>query len=268
MKKILLAILGFTTFTVAAQSIEIKNSSDESVSGDTLTVNYSLTDLSGPLPYGFYANFKLYVHNLTSNDMRLRIKRVVVSGSNLLVDDLCWPPNCFTNNYINGNNGLTPGNESTPLVLANSAIANTLDLVDSNLVMLDVAAEIKPQFYGANQPFSTLIKYIVTDSLGTTGYDTVYVNVNYTHELSVASTPKLVTELTMAPNPATDYVTINAEGLTEARLKVVDVLGSVVYSSDFNNSKKINLADFKNGIYFVTVNAGNKTLTKKLVVRH
>lgn len=76
-------------------------------------------------------------------------------------------------------------------------------------------------------------------------------------------------DLSVSPNPVADFVTIQAEGIIGGRIRIVDILGNIVHSSDFNNVKKLNLSDYKNGIYFLTVQSEtNKGLTKKLVVRH
>jgi hypothetical protein len=76
-------------------------------------------------------------------------------------------------------------------------------------------------------------------------------------------------DLFVSPNPVADFVTIQAEGIVGGRIRVVDILGNIVHSSDFNNVKRLNLSDYKNGIYFLTVQSeSNKGLTKKLVVRH
>lgn len=76
-------------------------------------------------------------------------------------------------------------------------------------------------------------------------------------------------ELFVSPNPVTDFVTIQADGIVGGRIRIVDILGNVVHSSDFSNTKKLNLSDYKNGIYFVTVQSdSHKGFTKKMIVRH
>lgn len=76
-------------------------------------------------------------------------------------------------------------------------------------------------------------------------------------------------DLSLSPNPVADFVTVQAEGIVGGRIRIVDILGNIVHSSDFNSVKKLNLSDYKNGIYFLTVQSeSNKGITKKLVVRH
>ena len=50
----------------------------------------------------------------------------------------------------------------------------------------------------------------------------------------------------------------------------VDVLGNVVLNeTSFNQTKKIDVSNFRNGIYFVKVESeGSKAITRKVVVRH
>ena len=95
----------------------------------------------------------------------------------------------------------------------------------------------------------------------------VNVRVNYINNVSINTVKSI--DFSVAPNPATDVISINAEGVVGGTLRVVDMLGNVIYVSDFNNSKKVNVSEFKNGVYFLTVQSGNsKGFTKKLVVRH
>jgi hypothetical protein len=52
-------------------------------------------------------------------------------------------------------------------------------------------------------------------------------------------------------------------------VRVIDLLGNVIYSESIFTSSKINTSDFKNGVYFVTIESeGVKLSSRKLVVRH
>lgn len=81
-------------------------------------------------------------------------------------------------------------------------------------------------------------------------------------------TPSL--SVSVAPNPASDYISINATGVEDATVRIVDVLGNVVLNETaVGTNKTVNVAKFRNGIYFVMVEAsGVKPITRKVIVRH
>jgi hypothetical protein len=50
---------------------------------------------------------------------------------------------------------------------------------------------------------------------------------------------------------------------------MMDALGNVIMKEVIHGSKKLNVGDFNNGVYFLVFEASSgKTITKKLVVRH
>lgn len=71
------------------------------------------------------------------------------------------------------------------------------------------------------------------------------------------------------PNPANDNVTLQLNNSKPGSVKIVDLVGNIVYSETIAGHAKIDVAEFKNGIYFVSVEAdGVKMLSRKLVVQH
>jgi predicted lipoprotein len=65
-------------------------------------------------------------------------------------------------------------------------------------------------------------------------------------------------------------VTVSIGTTANATMKVVDVLGNVVMTDIITDgTETINIADFKNGIYFIQVESSEtKLMTRKLIVRH
>ena len=52
-------------------------------------------------------------------------------------------------------------------------------------------------------------------------------------------------------------------------IKIIDVLGNNVYSETLSGNKKIDVSDFKNGIYFVTLESSDTRISnRKLIIRH
>jgi hypothetical protein len=71
------------------------------------------------------------------------------------------------------------------------------------------------------------------------------------------------------PNPTSEYVSIQLAGMDQSSFKLMDAVGNVIMKETIHGSKKINVGDFSNGIYFLIFETSTgKSITKKLVVRH
>lgn len=131
-------------------------------------------------------------------------------------------------------------------------------------IVPDSAGELKAQFY------------INTDDDGTFTYryyvGTLNNNKMDSMDVAVFITPLTVQEPTLnvgiQPNPATDKITVQADGFESADMQIVDVLGNVVYNAKLTGSAIIDVAEYRNGIYFVTVSAQGTRVSRKLLVRH
>jgi hypothetical protein len=57
--------------------------------------------------------------------------------------------------------------------------------------------------------------------------------------------------------------------MDQSNLKMMDAVGNVIMKETIHGSKKLNVSDLSNGVYFLVFETANgKTITKKLVVRH
>lgn len=77
-------------------------------------------------------------------------------------------------------------------------------------------------------------------------------------------------EISIYPNPAIDFITIklNSEDKQIENLKIINLLGEVVYEDNFNQtSAKVNLKGFNSGIYFLMVKSAKEVLKRKFVVK-
>ena len=75
--------------------------------------------------------------------------------------------------------------------------------------------------------------------------------------------------VSISPNPTSEFVSIQLAGMDQSSFKMMDALGNVIMKEVIHGSKKINVGDFSNGVYFLVFEASSgKTITKKLVVRH
>lgn len=77
--------------------------------------------------------------------------------------------------------------------------------------------------------------------------------------------------LNIYPNPTDGMVTISANNLnsSDARIMVRDISGRILFEDRLNNkssfSKTIDFSDRANGIYFITIIDGDKTINEKLI---
>lgn len=86
--------------------------------------------------------------------------------------------------------------------------------------------------------------------------------------ISVAEPAENVSAFNIYPNPATDQITIYDVRFTIESLEVFDILGKRVLqpqTSNFKPQTVIDVSVLPDGIYFLRIGSGNKTLTQKFV---
>lgn len=82
----------------------------------------------------------------------------------------------------------------------------------------------------------------------------------------------LNTNINLYPNPSSGDVSIIATLPNEQTLdvQVTNVMGQVLYGSKFtgvtNNVFNLNLGEYSNGVYFVTINNGSEKITKRVIL--
>ncbi len=248
MKKLILGIFtAVTCLSINAQVIQ-KDGVGPDLSGTTVDITI---DGNTVLPL----EPKFYVTNDTGSDQQWRIKRVRVNVPSDWSDNVCWPPLCYltqgAETYWTPNTGTQPA----------PTIVNGTSQTTDNLL-----AELKPQITpgGSGDSYAEFMYYItdgpgnIVDSLGLR----VFFFVGLEETL-----PTL--DLSVSPNPATDYINVKAEGVSQATVKVVDILGNIVREEKVQGQKKIDVLDLNNGVYFVVLESeGLKPVNKKIIVRH
>ena len=108
---------------------------------------------------------------------------------------------------------------------------------------------------------------VITDDKGCTESGTYSVsgttNVNEIEFLS---------NLTIMPNPASQYVTVDIESLDNRSLElsIVSVSGELLYSSNVSSDSRteINVSDYSSGLYLIRLRSDNKVTMRKLLVSH
>jgi Secretion system C-terminal sorting domain len=268
MKKILLGL--FSLFLVAnanAQGgIEIRLDSAD-IDGTHITLANPGADVTGTIvdfPFttaGTNLTVHFVVTNNTGSNQKWKITRVqqMVPPASWS-DQVCWPPLCYPATGITFS---TPNSGGSPA-------PTVVDGADTTAIVLPAyttsyLAEIKP-IISMGTAASALYMYYVTDVTTGAYIDSVGLRVDYL----VGVEENAALSVNISPNPASEYVNINTSGVNSASVKIVDVLGNVVLKETvMQASKKIDVARFHNGIYFVIVEAeGAKTITRKVIVRH
>lgn len=67
------------------------------------------------------------------------------------------------------------------------------------------------------------------------------------------------------PNPATTFISVLSNSEVEFEAKLFDIRGRLVYTKRASDNLNINLISFSSGIYFVKLNNGIQSVTKKIV---
>ena len=245
MKKILLTTIILSLFSLIGNSqieINVEGQSTD-ISGTVLQIN--IDPSSGNIPTTGEYLLDLEIHNNTGINKSWRITRKELSVPAAWVDMLCFT-SCFPPSTLE--TYCTPA--SVPLVVANGTSA---------IVILHFSPEL------ATATTAIYRYYVSTDC--STFEDSVDIQFNYT----AAGLKSLKNNATfnIAPNPANDYTVVTSAGVENSNVKIVDVLGNVVYVETISSTKKIDLSEFKNGIYFVTIETSDaKISNRKLIVRH
>jgi len=67
------------------------------------------------------------------------------------------------------------------------------------------------------------------------------------------------------PNPVRDIINIyNLKNSSE--ITIYDAIGRIKYFSSNTIVSKINVTDFENGIYYLTIKTENSTINKKIII--
>lgn len=247
MKKLLLSVITLCSIGFAgAQTFAIYDyGTTTDISGSTITF---ITD--GTTPFESH----LTVENISDSPLNIKIRRTQITNFNSVVSEqVCWGPvpdpswqgTCID---FNSNNTFW----STP----NATVLN-----DENVG--DIKIHVAPTMSSAGAHYRY---YIEGTDANHTKYDSIDVKIN-----SVAAVKEVKNvSFSVYPNPATDMITLNVQGVgSDNTVKLIDVLGNVVFEDNMSTTKKIDVSTFKNGVYILSVsNNGSLMQTKRIVVRH
>ena len=249
MKKILLSIFAIAGFSVLA-SAQVE-----------MYVDGGTTDYAGGGVFNHYATgdteqiLEIHVENHSGSDQDWFVSRTRINRPVSWVDFLCWghQSNTFGGVCIDG-----ATMDSDPWSMQNS---QAVTVSDGEYGF--ISAHITPSF---NDPGTVTYRYYI-GNVQNPYTDSMDVEVILT-PLSIEDvTPSL--SVNVAPNPANDYVKVTADGVNDATVRIMDVLGNLILTKEIKGSKTFDISEYRNGIYFVIVESnGVKTVNRKVIIRH
>jgi ELWxxDGT repeat protein len=71
--------------------------------------------------------------------------------------------------------------------------------------------------------------------------------------------------LSVYPNPFNSNLKVELNGVSSAKIDVINALGAVVYSTKVEGSTEMNLGNLQAGIYFMKMESSAGTVTKKII---
>lgn len=238
------AILSSAFITSFAQQIKFtKYGSSVNYTGDTLVITGVASD---PIATSCYV---VNVSGSTfSKTTMMRYKLIDLAGTQ---DYYCWGIQCYGSAQVSPYNPwTTPVGDAVDILDGDSA-ALTMDYIPNGMPGVSYYRYYMYSGSGHDLIDSMDVKYIMSDNAG----------------IVENSAPTL----TVYPNPAKGSISVKAGNATGLDIKIVDMLGTVVYSGKLENATdKIDVSDYTDGIYFVTIGNGNKNsmITKKIIVRN
>jgi hypothetical protein len=244
-------LLSFVFFSI------IFNSISQTPNGISIFLNGSTYDLSGGVYQITAPGSELFDINLNFVNNTNQTQQWIVTRKKLNVpagwsDQLCWGHS--SNTLAGGCYGVSNLNPW------NSPLGEIFDVAVGEYGKLK--CEINPDDVTSG---TALYRYYVSSD-GVNFQDSVDVQVDF-----VASIKPIKEEINVSivPNPATDYIQISMTGIESASLKMLDVFGSTVLKENIGPSKKLNVSDFNSGIYFFVFEVpGRKAFTRKVIIRH
>jgi hypothetical protein len=258
MKKIysLICLTVLTTVHSFAQGVAIQDYNNGNPSGPNLNgtvINLTVTE-------GEFSVVNLGITNNLGVDkqMNIGLSKIISNaawsagdqGNGVLPEQLCW--------------GAVPDAEFNAVCLEPNtnpwATPNNPTITDGGFGYL------KFDITAMNQG-SIHYRFYVLD--GTTKLDSVDLVISTGLAVKAPKTEEV--SLSVYPNPVSNTLSIATQGLgDDFNVKITDVLGKVVYNDWASAAtKKIDVSEFKNGVYMVTVSEkGVATQTRRIVVKH
>jgi len=229
----------------------------QSPNGISVVLHGTNNDISGLVYQTVAPGSELFAINLDFVNNTNQTQQWIVTRKRLNVpagwsDQLCWG-----HSTIAAAGGCYGANNLNPW---SSPLGDIFEVAVGEYGKLK--AEINPD--DLTNGIATYRYYVSSD--GINYQDSVDVQVDF--EASVKNIKEEI-NVSIVPNPATDYIQISMKGIESANLRMVDVFGSTVLKENIGSSKKLNISDFNSGIYFLVFDVpGRKSFTRKVIIRN
>ena len=233
-----ISLIGFSQVTI----VDRESSTD--YTSDTLVVSIS----QGNKEYSDYGIVSVYFDLTNSIIQRdIIITRRIINVPSAWSDLICWGTGCY--------DPLGAEYFTTPLPALTTETDGT-------------TYELKPQINPNDVVGTGHYRYYIVDvNDNNNRIDSVDLIFNF-GIANVKSIDKSI-KFNVSPNPASNIVSINVDSNSEMDFKIVDVLGNVVLKDVINNSKKVDVSNYNNGLYFITVSSKDRSIvTRKMIVKH
>ena len=243
MKKILL--FGISLFSAYSYSQDI------GIYVENTTVNIAGTETTVVVedPSNWEGHLTLDVVNEGSTDLNVTIRRVRLDYVNGTEDAICWGPDPLTGTCYSKEDVSSSGDWSTSLENLGSQETGWLALY----------------YYANDNRGNATYRYYLVDE-NDVKLDSV--DVKWDSE-SVGTEEATVPEISVYPNPAQNVLNINLESNgNEYGLRIVDILGNVVYDEATITTGQIDISNLNSGVYFYSLTSrGEAIKTDRLVVK-
>ena len=244
MNKIYFTILLILPSFLFAQTTINLQDSEENISGGSYEFTASNSNA---------VDVPLEIKNMGSSDADWRITRLRINVPAGWSDLICWGHStdafggtCFSSSQMLGNPWTTP-------------VSSNFTVSPNEYGKLKVTINPEEGATGLGH-----YRYYVSND-GVNFIDSV--DIKFDYSLSVQEVEPI--QVSIVPNPASDFIQINLSGAVTAQMKMVDVLGSEVLNQTVMSTATFDISNFRNGVYIMTFNApGSKSIVRKVIVKH
>lgn len=256
MKKHLLYIFGLfvASFSMAQMTITLPGQSID-LSGTTQVVASDL---------GSDNHIDFHVNNVSGAERYWKIKRLRLNTPPTGWQDyVCWGL-VGESGYCYNYNADNPWSTPDPVQHYSNQTGEVVSgLLNGESALANLHADLRNTSIGG----CTTYRYYIYEE-GKAVEDSI--DVTFCASVGLKEVKNVPVTMSAYPNPASSVVTVTTTGLNDEYIvRVSDVLGKVVYEEVTSSTKKVDVSDFKNGVYLITViNDGSVVQTKRVVVKH
>ena len=244
MKKLYFTVLRILPSLLIAQTTINLQDSEENISGGAYEFTASSADA---------VDVPFEIKNTGGGDVAWRITRLKVDVPASWSDFICWGHatdqfggTCFSASQMNANPWTTPQGTS-------------FSVAPDEYGKLKVTISPTEGATGLGH-----YRYYVSND-GANYIDSV--DIKFDYSLSVEEVEPI--SVSIVPNPASDYIQVNLEGVATAQMKMVDVLGSEVLNQTVSTASTFDISNFRNGVYIMSFSApASKSIVRKVIVKH